>query len=87
MIKPTNITDTEQKQLDSGVAFIFDKINSDDKKMGRPFKENKKIQIGLKLPPWLNDWMNRQPESKAKLIERALIEYYQIPEHLNPDCK
>lgn len=49
---------------------------------GRPKKENKKIQIGVKLPPWLNEWMNRQPESKAVLIETALSEYYQIPENI-----
>jgi len=52
------------------------------KKAGRPKKEDKKIPIGVKLPPWLNEWMKRQPESKAKLIETALVEYYQIPKHL-----
>jgi len=51
-------------------------------KAGRPRKDDKKIPIGVKLPPWLNDWMNRQPESKAVLIETALIAHYQIPEHL-----
>jgi len=49
---------------------------------GRPKKEDKKIPIGVKLPPWLNDWMIRQPESKAKLIETALVEFYQIPENI-----
>jgi hypothetical protein len=51
-------------------------------KAGRPKKKDKKIPIGIKLPPWLNDWMNRQPESKAALIETALINYYQIPEEV-----
>lgn len=49
---------------------------------GRPKLDTKKIPIGVKLPPWLNEWMKRQPESKALLIETALIHYYQIPEHL-----
>ena len=45
---------------------------------GRPKKDNKKIPIGVKLPPWLNDWMNKQPESKAVLIERAMKDFYKI---------
>lgn len=49
------------------------------KTVGRPIKEDKKIPIGVKLPPWLNEWMKRQPESKAFLIEMALTEYFQIP--------
>ena len=52
-------------------------------KAGRPFKKDKKIPIGVKLPPYLNDWMKRQPESKAELIETALVSYYQISEELN----
>ena len=47
---------------------------------GRPKKEDKKIPIGVRIPPWLNEWMKRQPESKAELIETALSEYYQIPD-------
>jgi len=49
--------------------------------MGRKVKPDKKSQIGLKLPPGLIAWMDRQPESRAKLIETALIEYYQIPDY------
>jgi len=56
--------------------------DEEKRKAGRPKKEDKKIPVGIKLPPWLNEWMKRQPESKAELIEKALIEYYQIPEHL-----
>ena len=52
---------------------------------GRPKKDDKKIPIGVKLPPWLNQWMKQQPESKAKLIETALVAYYQIPDYLNPN--
>jgi len=29
--------------------------------------------------------MDRQPESRAVLIETALNGFYQIPEHLNPE--
>jgi len=47
-------------------------------KGGRPFKEDKKKQLGIKLPPYLLEWLKRQPESNAELIEVALVSYYQI---------
>ena len=46
--------------------------------MARPIKEDKKKQINVKLPPYLKDWLSRQPESNAQLIETALRSYYQI---------
>jgi hypothetical protein len=49
---------------------------------GRPKKADKKVQTGIALPPWLIEWMKRQPESKAVLIETALVSYYQIPEEI-----
>jgi len=52
---------------------------------GRPKKEDKKIPIGVKLEPWLNEWMKRQKESKAELIKKALCEYYQIPDHIKEE--
>ena len=51
-------------------------------KAGRPFMKNKKIPIGVKLPPYLNDWMMGQPESKAILIETAMVNYYGIPDYV-----
>lgn len=53
-------------------------------KMARPIKEDKKTAISVKLPPWLIEWMDRQPESRAVLIETALSSYFQIPEGLKP---
>jgi len=47
-------------------------------KGGRPIKEDKKKQLGIKLPPYLLEWLKRQPESNAELIEVALVSYYQI---------
>lgn len=32
----------------------------------------KKIPVGLKLPRWLVEWMQAQPESQAVLIEDSL---------------
>lgn len=52
--------------------------------MARPIKEDKKAAISVKLPPYLIEWMDRQPESRAVLIETALCSHYQIPEHLRP---
>lgn len=40
--------------------------------------EMKKVQLGLKLPVWLLNWMDDQPESRAVLIENALREKHQI---------
>jgi hypothetical protein len=47
--------------------------------MARPTKQDKKAPVALKLPPYLIEWMNRQPESRAVLIETALTGFYQIP--------
>jgi hypothetical protein len=58
---------------------LRENINKGSITAGRPKKENKKAQVNVKLPPWLNEWMKRQPESKAVLIETALVSYYQIP--------
>jgi len=52
--------------------------------MARPIKEDKKAAKSIKLPPYLIEWMDRQPESRAVLIETALCSHYQIPEHLRP---
>jgi hypothetical protein len=54
--------------------------------MARPTKENKKKAISVKLPPWLIEWMNRQTENRAVLIETALIDYYQIPKIVRGSC-
>jgi hypothetical protein len=50
--------------------------------MARPKKDDKKIPVPLKLPPYLIQWMDRQPESRAVLIETALIEWFKIPMHI-----
>lgn len=53
--------------------------------MARPIKDDKKQAISLKLPPYLIRWMDRQPESRAVLIETALTHWYQIPMHLKEE--
>jgi len=47
---------------------------------GRPTiaPELKKKAVNLKITPWLNDWLNDQDESKTSLIEKALIEQYEL---------
>jgi len=52
--------------------------------MARPTlpEDLKKKSIHIKLPPYLIEWMDRQPEKRPELIETALCEYYQIPKHL-----
>jgi len=50
-------------------------VNEIIKKAGRPKKENKKVAISIKLPPELIEWMDEQPESRAKLIENAFKDW------------
>lgn len=38
----------------------------------------KKEPISVKLPKWLLEWMDTQPESRAVLIEDALKRWYKI---------
>jgi len=49
-------------------------------KVGPPFKPPQlvKVPVGLKLPRWLKDWMKKQPESMAVLIEVALTEKHKL---------
>jgi len=42
---------------------------------GRPKKEDKKIQINVKLPPYLIDLMDKSEENRAILIEKAVLKY------------
>jgi len=50
------------------------------KKAGRPKAplNLKKMPISLKLPKWLIDWLDSQDQSRAVLIEKALIKNYKI---------
>ena len=47
---------------------------------GRPTAPTmlKKEPISLKLPKWLLDWMDAQPESRAVLIEDAICKRHKI---------
>jgi len=47
---------------------------------GRPTiaHELKKKPVNLKIPNWLNDWLDEQPESKISLIEKALMQQYSL---------
>lgn len=52
--------------------------------MPRSAKLDKKTAVSVKLPPCLIEWMDRQPESRAVLIEAALANYYKIQECIKP---
>jgi len=45
--------------------------------MGKVNK-NKKVLTAVRLPPMLLDWLKNQEESQAVLIERALVNYYNL---------
>jgi len=55
---------------------------------GRPTiaPELKKKSISLKIPTWLNEWLDEQSESKVSLIEKALFAQYNLtPPIIKPD--
>lgn len=55
---------------------------------GRPpiAPELKKKSISLKIPTWLNEWLDEQEESKVSLIEKALLSQYNLtPPDIKPD--
>ena len=49
-------------------------------KRGRPpvAPELLKVQLGLKLPRWLIDWLDTREESRAELIEDALRDRHRL---------
>ncbi|SGZ01372.1 hypothetical protein [Moritella viscosa] len=57
----------------------FELISINEKSLaGRPSLpvDVKKKQVTLKLSPWINDWLNANSQSKATLIEEAVIKQY-----------
>lgn len=55
---------------------------------GRPAiaPELKKKSISLKIPTWLNEWLDEQPQRKVTLIENAIIAQYNLtPPDVKPD--
>jgi len=52
-----------------------------------PTNPDKKTAISIKLPPHLIEWLDRQPESRPELIEKALCEYMTMPKHLRATQK
>lgn len=48
--------------------------------MAAPFKspEIVKIPVGLKLPRWMLEWLRKQPQSMAVLIEDAVCKTYKL---------
>lgn len=46
--------------------------------VGRPKKLDKKMPVGVRLSPWLNEWFLDQVLSKSQLIEAAIISHFSI---------
>lgn len=45
----------------------------------KPVKENlRKVQLGIRLPRYLIKWLNDQEQSNAVIIEKALVEKFNI---------
>lgn len=56
-------------------------IKAKARPVGRPVSVDplfKKVQVNVKLPPWLIKWAHTRPESFAVLIETGLTAHYKI---------
>ena len=40
--------------------------------------QRKRQSISITLPPYLIRWMDKRPESRAKLIEKAMKKHFEI---------
>lgn len=47
---------------------------------GRPAmpEECKKKMMTMRLPIWLTEWLREQEDSQSEVIERALVNYYNL---------
>ena len=53
---------------------------NDKSKGGRPpaLPALRRVNVPLRLPAWLVEWMAEQPEKPAKLIETALLKMHKL---------
>ena len=79
VIEREHVLRKQTKALDKAENNLIKLVNKSN--AGRPKKSDKKIPINVKLPPSLIEWMDRQPESRAVLIETGLQGFYQIPDY------
>lgn len=42
-----------------------------------PDDPNRRVNVTVKLPQWLRDWLQARPESQGRLVEDALVKQYQ----------
>lgn len=40
--------------------------------------DERRVNVTVKLPMWLRDWLQRQSESQGRIIEDALVKQHQI---------
>lgn len=43
-----------------------------------PDDDNRRVNVTVKLPLWLREWLKTQEAAQSRLIEAALIEKYQL---------
>lgn len=48
-----------------------------------PDDENRRVNVTVKLPLWLREWLKTQKTAQSRLIETALIDTYQIEKPTN----
>ena len=44
---------------------------------------SRRVNVTVKLPLWLREWLKTQKTAQSRLIEAALIETYQIEKPIN----
>ena len=44
---------------------------------------SRRVNVTVKLPLWLGEWLKTQKTAQSRLIEAALIETYQIEKPIN----
>jgi hypothetical protein len=55
-------------------------MNADKSKGGRPPAPPglRRVNVPLRLPAWLVEWIDAQPETRTELIEAALLKAYNL---------
>jgi hypothetical protein len=55
-------------------------MDNDKSKGGRPPAppELRRVNVPVRLPVWLADWIDAQPQTAAELIEAALLKAHKL---------
>ena len=43
-----------------------------------PDDPSRRVNVTVKLPLWLREWLQAQPESQSRIIEQAIVEKFNM---------